>query len=109
MSFAQIVGHRRLVGLLSRSVEHDSLPPSLLFSGPEGVGKRLTAIALAQALNCVAARRPLLPGDGPVFDACGTCAVCTRIVRGVHPDVLVVAPDDRGSIRIEQVRTIVER
>ena len=38
--------------LLARAVGRGTLPPSLIFAGPDGVGKRLTAIALAQALNC---------------------------------------------------------
>ena len=106
MPFAQVIGHRRLVSLLSRSIQHDSLPPSLLFAGPSGVGKRLTAIAVAQALNCAA--RPASPAAA-LADACGTCAVCTRIARGVHPDVLLVEPGDSGAIKIDQVRDIVER
>src|SRR5436309_11335041 len=52
MPFRDVIGHQRLVGLLARSVRSDSLPPSLIFAGPSGVGKRLTAIATAQALNC---------------------------------------------------------
>ena len=109
MPFSRIIGHRSLLSLLSRSVQHDSLPPSLLFAGPAGVGKRLTALAVAQALNCPEASRVPVPGSGFGFDACGTCAVCTRIVRGVHPDVLVVEPGDSGSIKIDQVRDIVDR
>jgi len=53
MPFRDLVGHRRLLGLLTRSIAQASLPPSLIFSGPEGVGKRRAAIALAQALNCL--------------------------------------------------------
>ena len=102
MPFRDIIGHRRIVGLLSRSVEADTLPPSLLFAGPDGVGKRLTAVATAQALNCTEDSQPL-------FDACGKCAACTRIARNVHPDVLVVEPGDTGSIKIDQVREIVDR
>ena len=109
MCFSQIIGHRRLLALLSRSVEHDSLPPSLLFAGPAGVGKRLTALAVAQALNCLKSSTFQGPASGLAFDACGTCAVCTRIVRGVHPDVAVVEPGDSGSIKIDQVRDIVDR
>src|SRR6266571_3930858 len=64
MPFAQVFGHRRLVSLLSRSLQHDSLPPSLLFAGPAGVGKRLTAIAVAQALNCLKGSRFKVQGSG---------------------------------------------
>ncbi len=100
MPFRDVIGHHRIVALLARSVARDSLPPSLIFSGPAGIGKRLMATALARALNC------LKPSES---DACGTCAACTRIARGVHPDVLVLAPGDSGSIKIEQVRDVVDR
>src|SRR2546427_7698708 len=113
MPFRDVIGHRRLVGLLSRSVHRESLPPSLIFAGPAGVGKRLAAIATAQALNCLSVRLKPDPTDTDdshiEIDACGTCTACTRIARGVHPDVLVVEPGDTGSIKIEQVRDIVDR
>jgi DNA polymerase III gamma/tau subunit len=53
MPFRDIVGHRHVIDLLARAVARDTLPPSLIFSGPEGVGKRRTAVALAQAVNCL--------------------------------------------------------
>ena len=111
MPFRDVIGHRRLVRLLSKSVAGDTLPPSLLFAGPAGVGKRLTAVATAQAVNCLNARVERAPADTdsiPV-DACGVCAACSRIRRNVHPDVLVVEPGDTGSIKIEQVRDVVDR
>src|SRR5436309_16137001 len=100
MPFRDVLGHNRLTSLLARSVAGGSLPPSLLFAGPAGVGKRKTALALAQTLNC------LTPRDG---DACGACTACARIARGVHPDVTIVEPEDSGAIRIEQVRKVVDR
>jgi DNA polymerase III subunit delta' len=129
MPFRDVIvhrGHRRLVALLARSVYRDRLPPSLIFSGPAGAGKRQTAIAMAQALNCLApviaegesgGQGPLEKvktsgGEGPpdrTIDACGSCAACTRIARGVHPDVIIVEPGESGSIKIDQVRDIVDR
>jgi DNA polymerase-3 subunit delta' len=104
--FRDVIGHRRLVSLLVRSIRQESLPPSLIFAGPSGVGKRLVALAVAQALNCPnRSDIPLLGG----FDACGRCPTCARIARGVHPDVLFVEPGESGSIKIEQVRDIVDR
>src|SRR4029453_9163397 len=98
-------GHRRLVDLLSRSIAHESLPPSLLFCGPSGAGKRRTAIAVAQNVNCT---QPV-HSSSIAIDACGHCSSCSRIARGVHPDVLIVAPGDSGAIKIEQVRDVVDR
>jgi DNA polymerase-3 subunit delta' len=105
MPFKEIIGHRRLVALLSRAISKDTLPPSLLFAGPRGVGKRRTAVAVAETLNC------LEPIAGPQLprDACGVCSSCRRIARGVHPDVLIVEPGELGSIKIEQVRDVVDR
>ena len=104
MPFRAITGHRPLLDLLARATARDTLPPSLIFAGPEGVGKRLTALALAQVLNC----------DGPLTteagrDSCGECASCKRIARGVHADVLVIEPGDSGTIKLDQVREAIER
>ena len=105
MPFRDVIGHVRLIDLLSRSVAGNTVPPSLLFAGPGGVGKHLTALAVAQALNCV---DPVISRQSSV-DACGTCTACKRIARGVHPDVLLVGPGDSGAIKIDQVRDIVDR
>jgi DNA polymerase III subunit delta' len=109
MPFRDVIGHRRLVGLLSRSIHRGTLPPSLLFAGPSGVGKRLVAIATAQVLNCTELKRAAGGEEQVELDACGACAACLRIARGVHADVLIVEPGDNGSIKIDQVRDIVER
>lgn len=111
MPFRDVVGHRALVSLLARSIARDSLPPSLIFAGPAGIGKRLLALALAQATNCPTPIDVVHPGraDTRGVDACGQCASCLRIARGVHPDVIVLAPDDKGSIRVEPVRDLIDR
>lgn len=106
MPFRDVVGHVRLIDLLARSVASGSLPPSLLFAGPAGVGKHLTSLAVAQALNCTNGSRPV---DGSGADACGICPACTRIARGVHPDVLLVSPSENGNIKIEPVRDAIDR
>ena len=98
------LGHRRLVGLLARSVDRGTLPPSLIFAGPAGSGARETAVALAQAINCLAPT-----GEGASRDSCGTCAACARIARGAHPDVLIIEPGENGSIGVDQVRDVIDR
>jgi len=103
MPFRDVVGHRRLVTLLARAVARETLPPALLLAGPAGVGKKRVAIAVAEAINCTAPR----DGDGLERDACGACAVCKRIGRGAHPDVMLLAPGDSGSIKIETVRAVI--
>ena len=89
---------------MAAAAARGSLPPSLIFAGPDGVGKRAAAVALAQLVNCHA---PVLSPGGP--DACGTCPSCTRIARLVHADVHLVEPGDTGVIKVDQVRDVVER
>jgi DNA polymerase-3 subunit delta' len=103
MPLQDIRGHRRLVELLAGAMGRNALPPSLLFAGPSGVGKRTTAVAVAQALNCLTPV-PLAGAKGESRTACGECATCRRIARGAHPDVVVVEPEDSGAIKIETIR-----
>jgi DNA polymerase-3 subunit delta' len=111
--FDQLVGNDRIKKLLIRTLESGRLPGALLFTGEEGVGKKLFALEIAKALNC---RSP------KGVEACGVCPACERISRfnypqsaesddwkGIiwsdHPDVgMVVAP--KRLLRVEQMRDI---
>jgi DNA polymerase-3 subunit delta' len=86
MPLRDVTGHRSLLTLLSSAVERSSLPQSLIFSGPEGIGKRLAAIGLAQTINCL---KRQAPADDLPVDACGECTACRRIAQGNHPDVIL--------------------
>lgn len=95
MPLSSVVGHSRLIDLLRTAVARDRVPQSLLFAGPDGVGKRTLAMALAQALNCPK------PNAG---DGCGVCPTCKRIGAGQHTDVTVIDKGDEASIKIKHVR-----
>jgi len=114
MPFRDLAGNRTVLGLLARAIDAGTLPPSLIFGGPEGVGKRQAALALAQALNCLTPVRPAPWPDAPsapplAIDACGTCAICSRIARQIHPDVLVISPEETGNIKIDVVREVLRK
>ena len=107
MLLRDIIGHRRLTTLLARAVERESLPPTLLFAGPSGVGKWAVGRATAQAMNCTEPVRA--PNEHLAIDACGQCRACDRIARGVHVDVIAMEPDERASIKIDVVRDVLGR
>jgi DNA polymerase-3 subunit delta' len=120
MPFRAISGHHHVFELLGRAATRGTLPQSLIFAGPDGVGKRMAAVAVAQLLNClapsgsqsIASEASLAGYGGPRHsreDACGECAACRRIARGVHADILMVEPGDTGVIRVDQVREAIER
>jgi len=106
VTLREIIGHRRLTTLIARAIERESLPPTLLFAGPSGVGKWAVARATAQVVNCL---DPVKSDGELLIDACGKCRSCDRIARGVHVDVIALEPDDKASIKIDVVRDVLGR
>jgi DNA polymerase III subunit delta' len=87
MPFAEIIAQDRALLPLRSALRRGALHHAYLFGGPEGTGKARSALLLAQAANCDGAG----PGAGGARDdACGQCAPCRKIAKGVHPDVLVL-------------------
>ena len=75
---------------LTRAREQGRLASAYLFEGPSGVGKELTALALATDII-----------------AAGDPHIAERIDSGAHPDVRVFRPRDEGkrNIQVEVLRT----
>ena len=72
------------MGILRRSLRTGRLSHAYLFTGPDGIGKRTGALALAMTVNCLGEVPPGQPWpDVP----CLLCPSCARIMRGAHPDV----------------------
>jgi DNA polymerase-3 subunit delta' len=93
--FERIHGHDRLRAVLGAALDRGRVPQSLLFSGPAGVGKHTVAVEVARALVC--------PAGG-----CDRCAVCDRVRRGIHPDVVEVAGTTKtGQISVDQLRDLI--
>jgi DNA polymerase-3 subunit delta' len=93
MSFAEIAGHKKNIAILKRILGSARIAHAFLFSGPEGVGKKKTAIAFIQQLFC--AER----------SGCGSCGPCRKIASGNHPDIHTLQPDGQF-IKIDQVRDL---
>jgi DNA polymerase-3 subunit delta' len=71
MSFNSFLGNPKAVETVRAMLSACRVPGALLFSGPEGVGKKALAVMLAKAINCE--RR------GPrESDFCGQCARCRK-------------------------------
>jgi DNA polymerase-3 subunit delta' len=76
LRLAEVRGHDRLRAILSRALERDRLPPALLFAGPDGVGKKTLALAVAQAALCERAPAP---------EPCGACRACRKVASAAAP------------------------
>jgi DNA polymerase-3 subunit delta' len=100
IGFGQILGHPKPVATLLSARRKGALAHAYLFEGPEGVGKRRTAMALFAALQC----------DEQRPDACGTCPSCQKVAAGNHPDIHVVVPEGKAQIiKIDMVREITRK
>ncbi len=101
-ALANVIGQAAAVRLLMRLLGRDRLPHAALLEGVPGCGRRTVARALAQALLC------RNPQSG---DACGTCASCTQVGLGTHPDLAELPHDrDGADLSIELLRTqVLER
>ena len=97
MAFKDIPGAGRVKRTLKLALSRGRVPNSLLFTGPEGVGKRRTALTLAKALNC------LERND----DSCDRCSSCLAIDAGRFPDVMEVeTAEEKSAVAIEQIRLL---
>lgn len=98
MQLREIKGQHRVIDALTRSLQANRVAHAYLFEGPDGCGRRSTALALIQALFC---SRPI---EG---DSCGVCSSCRKLSAGNHPDLQFLAPlPDKRDISIEQVREL---
>jgi len=111
--FDQLTGNERVKALLRRMLEARRVPGAMLFTGEDGIGKKLFALEIAKALNCRAPQG---------VEGCGQCPACKRIAKfnypqsvdsddwkaiiwTDHPDVgMVVAP--KRVLQVDQMRQI---
>jgi DNA polymerase III subunit delta' len=97
MGFSEIAGHQQRLDTLRLAMANGRLHHAYLLLGPEGLGKRTVALALAKAIYCVDSEQ----------DYCGRCVNCMRITNGNHPDVRLIEPlPDKKEIGIQQIREL---
>ena len=90
-----ILGHDAVVERFRRSLVAGRLAASYLFLGPSGIGKRLFAVKLAQALLCQRCEPHSLK-------PCGQCDACQLMLAGNHPDFdLVGLPAGKSILPIK--------
>src|SRR2546421_5538223 len=74
--FSSLIGNDEAKDALRRMLAAGRVPGALLFTGEEGIGKKLFALELAKALSC-RNRQGLEP--------CDECPSCRRISRSTFP------------------------
>ena len=95
--FSDLIGQPVVKEVLKHWIQTHQTPHALLFTGPEGIGKKTTAILLAKTLLCKS------PSQAP----CNSCSSCKKMDALGHPDfwqISVMEASKKGEITIDQIR-----
>lgn len=93
--FPSLIKNERLKQTLSGSLSH-----AYIIEGPKGSGRLTAARCTAAAALCENRDSETHPLP------CGECSVCSRIFRGIHPDVIETGLEDKKSIGVDTVRSV---
>jgi DNA polymerase III subunit delta' len=98
MRFNDVLGHERALSIIKVHLQNRHFLGAYIFSGPEGIGKKMVAKIIAQALNC------LEPDNPP----CQNCSACLKIQNEQHPDLHLIQ-NAEAQIKIEDIREILRQ
>lgn len=100
MSIFEVQHQPRAHRIIQRALASHRMPHAYLFAGPEGVGRELMAMRLAQILLCGSPVQTALPAElsgestpgglSGGTDACGQCDDCRLVQAGTHPDLFLI-------------------
>ncbi len=93
MTFDAITGHQQQKNILLRALSSQRVAHAYLFEGPDGIGKRMMALAFARALFCQ-------NGTG-----CGECPACLKVASHNHPDIHLLEANGEA-LKIAQIRSL---
>lgn len=97
MKLSELPGNERIKEQLSQQERGRGLSHAYIISGPAGSGRHTLAKLLAAGMLCTSREEK----------PCGTCAACTKVQKGIHPDVSVVTgPGEGKPVTVDQVRAL---
>jgi DNA polymerase-3 subunit delta' len=100
VSFKEIIGQDSAVSLLKQSFRLGRIAHAYMFLGPDGIGKKKTALSFAKLLVC----EDVQNSDEP----CGRCPSCLKADAASHPDIQWVYSDGQF-VKIDSIREACRR
>ena len=97
--FGDVIGHDRVTELLQR--EAPAAANAYLLVGASGVGKATVARRFATLLLCPEG------GNHALVEGPEECRTCRRVMSGSHPDLILVEPEGRQSLGVDQARSTI--
>lgn len=90
-----IIGHRKIIKYLTKSIKSDSVAQSYLFYGPGNVGKNTVAHSFIKGLLC----------NDKTSRPCNNCLNCKKIENRNHPDISYLERSNESkNISIDEIR-----
>ncbi len=95
-----LIGHKKQWEFLKNKFESNQLSHAYLFTGQDGIGKKVFAIEFAKYINCNGQEKP-----------CGKCINCQMIEKNSYPECMFLSATDKdekfgdgGEIKISKIR-----
>jgi len=98
ISWSEVMQKQHIVGtILKNGLVNNKVSHAYLFNGEAGTLKKETALLFIKSLFCLenSERKP-----------CNDCRNCDRINNNIHPDVVIISPEEGGSIKKEQIQQL---
>lgn len=103
MRFSGIIGQDAVKNHLISAVRSGKIRSAYIFDGEEGSGKMMVAKAFASYILCENGPYSGAPGNENVFDSCGECPSCKRIMHDNSPDVIYVT-HEKTVVSVDDIR-----
>lgn len=95
MAFENIIGNNKNKKTLTSIIEKNTILHSYLFTGKNGIGKKIFAKEFSKMILCQSENKK----------PCNTCKSCIEFDGDNNPDFNIINPDG-NSIKIEQIRLL---
>lgn len=92
----EVLGQEFPKRYFAEAVKNNKIAHSYIIEGPDGIGKSIFALHMAQTLLCSSDNKP-----------CGVCNSCRKVQKKSHPDVKVIDPDKK-SIGVNDIRELID-
>lgn len=86
MSFNKIIGNENVKKILTNTIETKNILHSYIFSGPEGIGKKLFAEEFAKMILCIDENNK----------PCNKCKSCIEFENSNNPDFNIITAERKN-------------
>ena len=98
MQTLDLIGKDSAVNSVRSAHAAGRLSHAIMITGDKGVGKKVFADFICSLLVCENEDKP-----------CGICTPCSKIAKGIHPDVYKIYPAGKSeTVRIDEIKPIKE-